>query len=328
MAQVLQHTFSDGRNQPPYRLQRQLSAPSRLGELRQDGPTIKNVEEWVHFHAQQKKIKMDQESETSKIPRFRYVNPMLTQTNGEPISIVGSTAIKTPDDGNCLIHSILTSLSPSYCILSYKEKKIIGKMYRDKIKDLSIFNENEKRLLATLSANLPNTVAIKLGYFLEVNVICFDITGQFVDRSDPIDDHRINVFIIQDGTHFYAFPDPGVNTSVLERDLNDYTSQADIVVNQQRVKAEQLQKTKPTQMYSREEVEAAKTFLNENVEDFVLPPNYTDEEIINTRDSVMAYMFSESGGRKKRRTHIALRKSRKGKRKSKKRYTKRFKYFI
>ena len=129
-------------------------------------PTIRNVEEWISFYARQNGYSMMNEIETTRVPNFRYGYPMLTLEDGRPYPINGKPALKTPDDGTCLIHSILTSLSPSYCKLSYHEKRIIGNLYRDEIKNLDVFNENEKDLIAEHNDKkgvaLPNDVATKL----------------------------------------------------------------------------------------------------------------------------------------------------------------------
>ena len=125
--------------------------------------------------------------------------------NEDPLNVL--TITPTPGGGSCLIHSFLTALSLSYCLLKPNEKVIIGNRFRELLSTEPFFSEEERELLADPTQNLTQQMGEKIAEYLYISV--YFISPYGIDRPQVFDENKEIVMILNNNGHYdaVAFPE-------------------------------------------------------------------------------------------------------------------------
>jgi hypothetical protein len=210
-------------NELPHRALSAPDAPSSPGEIAlfrstsahsyslQSAKTsdLRNVEQWVQNEIRRLGLKMGET--TRMVPMPIKLDGHLV-IDDQPLRVEDLKVYATPGGGTCLIHSFLTSLSPSYRTLSSADKVRVGEWYRRLLGEEQV--DSLIRCQGSNGCYYPS-LTIETGHliaqFLDVNVIFITSTGVDVKQSYLRAD-REDVMILYHNGHFEAielpFPEP------------------------------------------------------------------------------------------------------------------------
>jgi hypothetical protein len=212
-------------NELPHRALSAPDAPSSPGEIAlfrstsahsyslQSAKTsdLRNVEQWVQNEIRRLGLKTGETTRMVAMPTDLKLEGYLL-IDDQPIHVDDLMVYVTPGGGTCLIHSFLTSLSPSYRTLSSEDKVRVGEWYRrllgeEQVHSLIRCQGSEGCYYPGLTIGIGELIA----QFLDVNVIFISSSGIDVNPSD-LRAERVDVMILYHNGHFDAielpFPEP------------------------------------------------------------------------------------------------------------------------
>jgi hypothetical protein len=174
-------------------------------------PDLRDVEGWVR--AQIERLRLPTVHAT-RLASIRTKNLGLVgwlEIDGASIPVDELRVYITPGDGTCLIHSFLTSLSPSYHTLSNDDKTLVGVLYRRRLGEHPFFRDVAASLVRCLRRtetkctyqNLDQTTGQRIARFLDVNVLFLTSDGVEVDRAH-VRPGRADVMIVNQHMHYEA----------------------------------------------------------------------------------------------------------------------------
>jgi len=171
---------------------------------------LKNVEQWVQSEIRRVGLQTGETTRLVPIPPIHLEGSL--DIDGRRMPVNDLKVYVTPGGGTCLIHSFMTSLSPSYRTLSSSDKVRVGERYRRLLGE-----EQVDSLIRCQGAadcyypRLTNAIGQSIARFLDVNVIFISSTGVDVTQSD-LRAGRVDVMILDHNGHFDAvelpFPEP------------------------------------------------------------------------------------------------------------------------